>query len=339
MAAIQMPGSLIRRRHGVIWYRLHVPEKLRPLLGWEIKKTLKTSDWEEARSRAPAVAMWAQQKLDAARAKLDQQQQERWCGDYLDALDDAYEESLAPAWRSWDYARKHGDIDLDDEPDEKWQQPFSKTRLARLLGISRALDVEAAIERVTAGEPAGQQARTAVTLSGLLQAWAAEREPPARTLDAWTRILNRLIKHIGHEDPERLMRRDLIGWKDLLLTSGLARRSVKVHLAAVSTIFNHALLNDRLTRTDNPAKGVRVAKRDDPADKRRPFSDAEAVLVLKAARSEKRASMRWLPILLAFTGARLDELCGASKADIRSDATIARALGHMPLGGHRQGRS
>jgi len=155
-----------------------------------------------------------------------------------------------------DYALRHDGINLEPEPPEpKWRQPFNQTPLAKLLGISRALDVEAAIERVTAGEPAGQQAGPAVTLSGLLQAWASEREPPARTLDAWTRIINRLIKHIGHEDPERLMRRDLIGWKDLLLASGLARRSVEVHLAAVSTIFNHALLNDRLIRTDNPAKG------------------------------------------------------------------------------------
>jgi hypothetical protein len=33
-------------------------------------------------------------------------------------------------------------------------------------------------------------------------------------------------------------------------------------------------------------------------------------MVLKAARGEQRPSMRWLPVLLAFTGARLDELCG-----------------------------
>jgi integrase len=87
----------------------------------------------------------------------------------------------------------------------------------------------------------------------------------------------------------------------------------------VSTIFNHALVNDRLTRTDNPVKGVRVAKKDDPADRRRPFTEAEVGMVLRAARGEKRPSMRFLPVLFAFTGARLDELSGASKADIRRD--------------------
>jgi integrase len=146
-------------------------------------------------------------------------------------------------------------------------------------------------------------------------------------LDAWTRFITRLINHVGHDDPERLTRREIVGWKDALLESGLSRKSVELHLTTASTIFNHALINERLTRTDNPVKGVRVAKRDDPADKRRPFTEAEAAIVLKAARTEAKASMRFLPILLAFTGARLDELCGLSKADVRCDATLARDLG------------
>jgi hypothetical protein len=297
MASIRMPGSLVRRRHGTIWYRLQVPPKLRPLLGWEITRSLKTADWDEAKSRAPAVATWAQQKLADARAQLDQQQQERWHEDALDALQDAYEASLSPAWRAWDYALRQDKIDLG-EPEEKWRQPFSQTPLAKLLGISRALDVDQAIERAAAGGPAvlEQQAGPAVTISGLLEGWATEREPPARTLDAWTRIINRLIKHIGHEDSEKLTRREIVGWKDALLESGLSRKSVEMHLTAVSTIFNHALVNERLTRTDNPVKAIRVAKRDDPAEKRRPFTEAEAVMVIKAARNEAKASMRWLPI-------------------------------------------
>jgi integrase len=327
MATIRMPGSLVRRRHGTIWYRLQVPANLRPLLGWEITKTLKTNDMDIARQRAPAVAIWAQSKLQAARAKLDEQRPVTHGVD-PEELHDAYEASLNPAWLAWDYAARHDGIALGPEPDQKWRQPFSQAPLAKLLGISRAVDADEAVERAAAGGPAvEQQAGPAVTLSGIFKAWADERQPPAKTIDAWTRIIDRLVKHVGHEDPEKLTRRDIIGWKDALLDSGLSRKTVEVHLTAVSTIFNHALTNERLTRTDNPVKGVRVAKRDDPADKRRPFTDAEAVMVLKAARSETRASMRWLPILLAFTGARLDELCGAFKADIRCDDTISRELG------------
>lgn len=331
MAAITMPGSLVRRRHGAIWYRLQVPAKLRPWLGWEVTRSLKTADWDEARRRAPSVAMWAQQKLDAARAKLEADAPLPRQLD-ADSLEEAYEASLSPAWRAWDYALRHDGIALGPEPDERWKQPFSKTPLAKLLGISRAVELEEAVERATTGGPAAsEQAGPAVTLSELLQAWARERKPPAKTLDAWTRIIARLIMHLGHQDPEKLTRRELVGWKDALLENGLSRKSVEVHLTAVSTIFNTALTNERLSRSDNPANGIKVIAKDDPADRRRPFTDEEAKIVLEAARREPRASMRWLPILLAFTGARLDELCGLSKADIRYDPALARELG--PVGG------
>jgi integrase len=236
MARITMLGSLTRRRHGTIWYRLQVPAKLRPLLGWEITRSLKTEDMEEAKRRAPAVAMWAEEKLKAARAQLDQQQPPPRAVD-LEILHDAYEQSLNPSWLAWDYSLRHDGIHLGPEPDQKWRQPFSQTPLARLLGITRAVEADEAVEKAAAGGPAAlDQQEPAVTLSGLLQAWAKERTPPAKTVDAW-------------------------------------------------------------------------------------------VLVLKAARSETKASMRWLPLLLAFTGARLDELCGASKGEVRSDATVARELG------------
>jgi integrase len=326
MARITMAGSLVKRRHGLIWYRLQVPAKLRPLLGWEITRTLKTADMDEARRRAPAVAMWAEEKLKEARAKLEASAPPPRAVE-PEALEEAYEQSLSPAWRAWDYALRHDGIDLGPEP-EQWQQPFCHTPLAKLLGISRAVEVDQAVESAVADGPAAkEQAGPAVTLSGLLQAWAKERTPPARTVDAWTRSINRLINHIGHEDPEKLTRRDLVGWKDALLESGLSRKSVEVHLTAVSTIFNHALINERLERQDSPVKGIRVARRDDPANKRRPFTEAEAAMALKAARAETRASMRWLPLLLAFTGARLDELAGALKADVRCDASIAREMG------------
>ena len=49
--------SIIRKRSrsgkpGHYWYRLHVPAALRPLLGWEVKKSLGTDDLEE-RASAP----------------------------------------------------------------------------------------------------------------------------------------------------------------------------------------------------------------------------------------------------------------------------------------------
>jgi integrase len=52
-----------------------------------------------------------------------------------------------------------------------------------------------------------------------------------------------------------------------------------------------------------------------------PFTDEEAALILRAARGEEGVK-RWVPWLLAFTGARLDEVCRAHTTDVRQDQRI-----------------
>jgi integrase len=67
----------------------------------------------------------------------------------------------------------------------------------------------------------------------------------------------------------------------------------------------------------NPLAGVPK-----PAQKRgkgrlvRPFTDAEALLILADARSRQGAA-RWLPWVQAFSGARISEVAQASAADVR----------------------
>jgi integrase len=69
----------------------------------------------------------------------------------------------------------------------------------------------------------------------------------------------------------------------------------------------------------NPAAGVTVKRTE--RQRRLPFDDAEAALILAAARGQ-RGGRRWVPWLLACTGARLEEVCQAHVADIRQDGHI-----------------
>jgi integrase len=158
-------------------------------------------------------------------------------------------------------------------------------------------------------------------LQSLFDAWAAERRPPERTLYEWRRIIERLSRHLGHQDAERITKTDIVGWKDALLASGKGPKTVKNHVDIVHALYNSALTNERLRREDNPAHGVKVAQRPDPARRRLPFDEADAALILEASRRE-RGAKRWLPWLLAFTGARLDEVCQARKSDVRQEAGI-----------------
>jgi integrase len=67
----------------------------------------------------------------------------------------------------------------------------------------------------------------------------------------------------------------------------------------------------------NPAAGVEVAAKEKAGVKKRlPYSNDDARKLLTAARSEAGAR-RWVPWLLAFTGARLEEVCQSFVSDIR----------------------
>jgi integrase len=157
--------------------------------------------------------------------------------------------------------------------------------------------------------------------SSVLDAWAAEPGRRERTIYEWRRVIGPLVEHLGHDDAERVSKSDLIGWRDVLLASGKAAKTVKNHIDVVGALYKSALDNERLRRSDNPAKGVRVAGRQIRPKERLPFTDEEAALILQAARREEGVK-RWVPWLLAFTGARLDEVCQAYTSDIRKDQGI-----------------
>jgi integrase len=167
------------------------------------------------------------------------------------------------------------------------------------------------------GIPEGQ----GKTLHSLLDAWAAERRPPGRTVYEWRRVIERLAKHVGHEDAERMTKADIVGWKDALLAGDKGPKTVKNHIDVIHALYGHSLTNERLQRKDNPAHRVKVGQRTDPAKRRLPFDETDAALILGATRREEGAK-RWIPWLLAFTGARLDEVCQARKSDIRRDGGI-----------------
>jgi integrase len=167
----------------------------------------------------------------------------------------------------------------------------------------------------------GSEETQGKSLQSLFDAWAAERRPPERTLYEWRRIVARLSRHLGHQEGERITKADMVGWKDALLASGKGPKTVKNHVDIIHALYNSAVTNERLQRKDNPAHGVKVAQRADPAKRRLPFDDADAALILATSRREQ-GSKRWIPWLLAFTGARLDEVSQARKSDVRQEAGI-----------------
>jgi integrase len=148
--------------------------------------------------------------------------------------------------------------------------------------------------------------------SELIDAWALERDPKRKTRDEFESKIAKLIAYLGHDDAARVKDTDLIAWKQELLVSGASHKTIENYLMAVKTLFNFAKKNKKISV--NPASEVSFqAKR---RQKKLGYDDADAKKILLAARGETEPHRRWVPWIAAFSGERLEEICGANVADV-----------------------
>ena len=68
--------------------------------------------------------------------------------------------------------------------------------------------------------------------------------------------------------------------------------------------------------SNNPFAKVSISVKKKPGERRRGYSDDEAAAVLQAAEKEESAHRRWVPLLCAYTGARVSEVSQLRKQDV-----------------------
>lgn len=145
----------------------------------------------------------------------------------------------------------------------------------------------------------------------------------------WAPIVGSLIKFLGHDSASRITRRDAVRWKDRLLEA-LSPKTVRdTYLATAKAAFTWA--TDNLELPLNPFAGVKVRLAKRIATRERGFQQDEAEAILKAACSysgssrehpSMSAAKRWVPLLGAYTGARVGELCQLRVEDVRQEGGI-----------------
>jgi Domain of unknown function (DUF6538) len=70
-------------------------------------------------------------------------------------------------------------------------------------------------------------AQRPVTFQELVDGWAAERRPVAKTIYEWSRVVRELEKHLGHSDAHRLTAEDLVEWKRSMVDAGLRSKTIQ----------------------------------------------------------------------------------------------------------------
>ncbi|WP_186766689.1 tyrosine-type recombinase/integrase [Puniceibacterium confluentis] len=177
-----------------------------------------------------------------------------------------------------------------------------------------------------------------VSLRGLFADYIASRNQLGRGRESerrWSPVIKHLHKHLGHDDARRISKQDLMAWRDNLMQRLSPKTVNDVYLAAIRTIFSWAVREDRLP--ENPATAVRqeVPKKVKTRPKGFTLEEAERVLTFSvsyfpkplAGRAstefpETTAAKRWIPLLCAFTGARVTEMSQLRKEDVFQEGGI-----------------
>jgi len=144
--------------------------------------------------------------------------------------------------------------------------------------------------------------------------------------------VERLRKFVKHDDAARLTKRDIMEWREELLKTLSAKTVSDKYLSSIRSLLNWAVENDRLTQ--NVAATVKQPKQRRILSREKSFTDDEALKLLRASRAyrphedergrvrekpELVAAKQWVPILAAFSGARVTELTQLRKEDLRKE--------------------
>jgi len=184
------------------------------------------------------------------------------------------------------------------------------------------------IETVTALKPKQ-------TITGLLDFWWQEAKATGRsqkTYDTYKGAVDRLVKHLGHEDAGRVTEQDMLAFKDARLKVVTAKSLKDGDLPGIRSVFGWAVDNRKLTK--NPADAIRIKAEKKIRTRSKGFTDQEATAIFKACLGYVRkpkedvrtaAAKRWAPLIAAYTGCRIAEALQLRREDVRPTLRLAQA--------------
>lgn len=182
------------------------------------------------------------------------------------------------------------------------------------------------------------------SLTGLVEAWykaALHRNVRKRDAARIKQRFEKLIEFLQHDDAGRVSKQDIVRWRDHRLAE---KKSVKTingsDIASFNNVFNWGVEREWLV--SNPADKTTIKAKRKSKSREEFFTHDETATILKHAASvvgSKRehpkttAAKRWVPWLLAYSGARVAEMIQLRKGDLRKDPSHGWILRLTPDAG------
>lgn len=176
------------------------------------------------------------------------------------------------------------------------------------------------------------ESTASVSLTGLVEDWWTEAKGAGRTLstyESYRNTMRRFVAFVQHDNAAAVTDQDVVKFKTHRLSEGVSPKTVgDSDVAGLRSIFAWAVGNRILTT--NPAKDIRVTRTKVTRVRSKDFTPEEAVAVLQHSLSYRRgqekpktfAAKRWVPLLCAYTGARVGEMVQLRRQDIRQQGDI-----------------
>lgn len=327
------------------YFRRQVPKDLvgqfrtstgKPRTEW--RHTLDTDDREEAKRLLRPHAADTDKLIDEARARLaavpdkdapvaphDTAQTQREAEEARAALaiKRRSEERYEARSEYRQLARERmllSTVELTEE-EASWRD-LVKEREQELEKLREAVEGQRAFNDRLAAENGSTAGR--MPLLALFERYAETGAASPVVISKWRPKVLSLIEHLGHDDAARVTRADLTGWVASLVAKGLAKKTITgQYLAAVRLTLSIA--HDDGLIPDNPAKGLTVRAPKAAKLRSRDLSETGARTILKAALEAPPETLapthalarRWVPWIMAYTGARVAEVCQLRRMDLR----------------------
>ncbi|MEH6654551.1 DUF6538 domain-containing protein [Loktanella salsilacus] len=175
------------------------------------------------------------------------------------------------------------------------------------------------------------------TLMDLFDDWEKlhlQRGKREKTIKDFRQKVDHLHRFIKQKPAGELTRAELRKWRDHLLETGgpqgkpLSTQTVsEKYFAAVKAVLSLAHENERIN--DDPSKEIKVRKAKPKLSRDRAFTTEEATAILAAASAvvgqetkmatKTRLAVRWVPWIMAYTGARVSEIVQMRRQDIATN--------------------
>lgn len=246
------------------------------------------------------------------------------------------------AMQATDWLGAHG-LDLSSDPTERRHMLYvfagamAKARKGiRLRDEGEPVDTPPAISlppSLTGPDgselPPAEKPADALKLRDVFQLWSTKaKKPAAKSVDVAARVVSAFEEVCGDPPLAQLTRKHGLQLRDHFLASGLSPRTTRDRMGWVTTLLRYEMAEGQRITAD-PWASIRIEGASDPVVQRKPVSPEQMRALfsgelfqtyrLPTARNAGRDAAYWLPIMGAYTGARITELAQLLVTDLRQE--------------------